>query len=284
MRPFGVALLASVALLAGCQKQDLIVTSGVVMLNVSALPAGPDDAAWSGAPEYRAELLLQDIVEPRLLKPSTSEVRVRALRGAGMISFRMEWTDSTLNDAMTPSQFSDACAVQLPADNRPDLPAPQMGEPGRSVSITYWSASWQATVDGRLDSITSLYPNAAIDHYPFEASSLPRDSEAQKQMAARYSPARALGNQLAGPRATPVQDLIAQGAGSLTPAPATTSTGSGHRTQNGWSVVITLHLSDPSNADFRSHVAFAVWDGAGEEVGARKMRTDWIPLIAGGNP
>ncbi len=282
MRTLSIALLAAIAILSSCQRQQAPVTSGVVMVQSEIAPASPSDVLWKNAPEFRTKLLLQDIVEPRLLQPSTKEVSVRALLHGQDLSIRLEWRDSTLNDAATPSRFSDACAIQLPNGESLDLPAPQMGETGRTVEITYWNASWQAVVDGRIDSITALYPNAAIDHYPFEAPSLVRESEAHKQMSARYAPARALGNNMAGPRATPVQDLVAQGAGTITSSPSTTSTGSGRRTKDGWSVVITRRLTSSDPANLRSHIAFAVWDGAGEEVGARKMRTDWIPLILRG--
>ena len=47
------------------------------------------------------------------------------------------------------AQFPDACAVQLPAKLEPTVPAPQMGEAGKTVEITYWRAAWQAVVDGR---------------------------------------------------------------------------------------------------------------------------------------
>ena len=43
-------------------------------------------------------------------------------------------------------------------ENEPTVPAPQMGEAGRSVEITYWSAAWQAIVDGRGDTIQDVYP------------------------------------------------------------------------------------------------------------------------------
>lgn len=284
MRLFIVVLFATTMAFIGCQNQDVVVTSQVVMLDGATIPEKPDDPAWEKASECRATMLLQDIVEPRLMSPSTPEVRVRAIRGGEKVSFRLEWVDSTFDDLVTPSSFSDACAIQTPSDDLVDLPAPQMGEPGRTVEITYWNASWQASVNGRSDSITALYPNAAIDHYPFEARSLERGSETQQQMAARYSPARALGNRMAGPRATPVQDLVAQGAGSLASAPATTSTGLGQRTAQGWAVVITRQMTKREDPRFKSHIAFAVWDGTGEEVGARKMRTDWIPLITGSTP
>ena len=194
----------------------------------------------------------------------------------------MEWADATKNDLATPNQFVDACAVQLPAKIAPNVPAPQMGETGRPVEIAYWNASWQATVNGRGDTIKDVYPNAAVDHYPFQAAALQKDSPAQKEMATRYSPARALGNPMGGPHDTPVQDLIAEGPGTITRAAQTASKGRGERTATGWAVVITRRLPDGFNAQTRDQVAFAVWQGAEEEVGPRKMRTGWIPLALQG--
>ncbi len=119
---------------------------------------------------------------------------------------------------LLPGNFTDACAVQLPAKVEADLPAPQMGEDGRAVEIVYWSASWQASVNGRPDNIQAMYPRAAVDHYPFQAPSLKEGSVEQQEMANRYAPAHALGNNMAGPRTQPVQDLIAEGPGTLRPA------------------------------------------------------------------
>ena len=68
---------------------------------------------------------------------------------------------------------------------------------------------WQAIVDGRADNINALYPNASIDHYPSEAKSLENNPQALSDAAARYAPARALGNRRAGPRQQPVEDMIA---------------------------------------------------------------------------
>ncbi|WP_159318750.1 hypothetical protein, partial [Klebsiella pneumoniae] len=87
----------------------------------------------------------------------------------------------------------------------------QMGETGKPVEIAFWRADWQAIVDGRPDSITSIYPNASVDHYPAQAKPLENDPNAQQQAALRYSPARALGNNRAGPRDRPVEDMLAEG-------------------------------------------------------------------------
>jgi DMSO reductase family type II enzyme heme b subunit len=75
-----------------------------------------------------------------------------------------------------------------------------------------------------------------------------------------------------------VQDLLAEGPGSLSPAGETRSTGKGERTNTGWSVTIVRPLPAGLTPTVRSQVAFAVWEGSKDEAGARKMRTGWIPL------
>ena len=272
-----VAVALTLFTLTACRQPPPPATE-VVMAAAPGLPADPADAAWQSAPEYVAKLQLQDIVEPRLMKPSTAEVRVRAMQNGKDMAVRLEWIDATRNDMPGDAKFYDACAIQVLAKVEPSLPAPQMGEPGHSVEIAYWNAGWQATVDGRGDSIKDIYPNAAVDHYPFEAPSLQKGSQEQREMEARYSPARALGNNMAGPRQSPVQDLIAEGPGTLTPAKATTSEGKGRHTDTGWSVTIKRRLPQGVSAQVRSQIALAIWDGSQQEVGSRKMRTGWIPL------
>ena len=214
-----VALLAA-AFLAGCKKPPAAPTPDVQVISTAAVPADPNDPAWNAAPDHIAKLLLQDIVEPRLLKASTAQVRVRAIASGSDLALRLQWTDPTTDDVAAPGKFSDGCAIQLPSKVEPGVPAPQMGEPGKPVEIVFWNAAWQAEVGGRSHSISALYPNASIDHYPFEAASLPKGSDAQRAMTARYAPARALANPGAGPHTSAVQDLIAQGPGTLTPAPS----------------------------------------------------------------
>jgi DMSO reductase family type II enzyme heme b subunit len=277
IRPWLILLLA-VLLLQGCGQKPTATTADVVVASRQAIPADPADAAWENLPVHVSPLLLQDIVDPRLLAPSTREVRMRAVTDGSRIAFRLEWIDPTRDDLPGAARFSDACAVQLPAQAGADAPAPQMGENGRPVEITFWRASWQATVDGRKDTITELYPGATVDHYPFEAASLEKGSAVQREMAARYAPALALGNRMAGPREQPVEDLIAEGPGTLTPAKSTVSSGRGVRTADGWRVVISRPLPQSLAPGKRSQVAFAVWEGSRQEAGARKMRTGWVPL------
>lgn len=276
MRQVPIALLVLAAL--GCGSKPEAPLPEVTAFHRAALPEGPDDPAWRAVAAHVAPLLLQDLVEPRQLAATTAEVTVQAVHDGSRLAFRLTWSDPTADDLPGAARFSDACAVQLPATPAADLPAPQMGEAGRPVEITSWRASWQASVDGRPDDITALYPRAHPDHYPFTAAPLTPGSPEQQEMARRYAPARALGNVMEGPRTSPVEDLIADGPGTLRPAPRTVSSGGGRRTAHGWAVQLVRPLPNGTGPGGRGAVAFAVWDGAHLEAGARKMRTGWVPL------
>jgi hypothetical protein len=274
-----IAVLLMLAGAGACRKEAAPVND-VQVLRVATVPADPADPAWRAAPVHIAKLIPQDLVEPRVLTPTTTEVRVRALTDGKTVAFRLEWPDEARDDAPGPSRMVDACAVQIPQANEKEPPAPQMGETGKAVDVTYWRADWQATVDGRGDTIRDLYPNASIDHYPFQAQPLEKGSAAEQEMASRYAPARALGNARSGPRAAPVEDLVAVGPGTLSPVPSRGSSGKGRHDKGVWAVVIGRAWPAVVTPGQRTNVAFAVWQGAAREAGARKMRTGWIPLSA----
>jgi DMSO reductase family type II enzyme heme b subunit len=274
-----MAAAATAALLiTGCRQPTEVPPPNVIVISSDKLPDDPADDAWNQAPEYTARLVLQDLVEPRLMAPSTSSVRVRAVTDGAQVAFRLQWDDDSENKTAATAEFPDACAVQLPTRCEPTVPAPQMGEPGRPVEVTYWNAAWQKMADGGGSSITDLHPHAAIDHYPFQAKSLAGDPAAQQAMAKRYAPAQALGNLMAGPRKAPVEDLIAEGPGTLRRAASAKSGGNGTRTASGWMVVLTRPLPEGFSSTVPTQVAFAIWRGERQEVGAKKMRTGWITL------
>jgi hypothetical protein len=262
---------------AGCKKAVVPATE-VIAVPAAQLPASPTDAAWDNAPEYLAKLIPQDLVEPRLAQASTPEVRVQAMTNGAEVAFRLRWVDPTQNDTEIPGEFVDACAVQIPARLMPNPPAPQMGEAGGGVQIAYWRADWQAWVNGRADNIKSIYPNAEITHYPFQAHSLAPGSPEQTEMAKRYAPADASGNRRQGPRRSAVESLLASGPGTLAQDPSLAVKGSGVRTQDGWAVMIVRPQPEGLAPKARTSIAFAVWQGANKEAGARKMRSGWAPL------
>jgi hypothetical protein len=273
-------LALALALALGCSggAERPVSPAEVRAVSAERLPASPDDAAWARAPVHVAQLLPQDVVEPRLLQPTTAAVEVQALTDGKSVAFRLVWAAPQQSDATGPSTFSDACAVQLPGATATAVPNPMMGEAGQPVEITYWRAAWQAVVDGRPDTLAALYPRAKVDHYPFEAAMLAPGSPEQVGMAKRYAPARALGNPMAGPRDRPVQDLVATGPSTISPAQRAVSTGSGKRTKTGWAVTLVRPLPEGVRPGARSQVAFAVWQGAKGEVGPLKMRSGWVPF------
>lgn len=271
------AAAAAALFAAACAKKGPPPLAEVVAFRRATLPATPADPGWKDVPAYRAILVPQDMVEPRLMRGSTPLMHIQSLTDGERIAFRLSWADSSQDNLPGAARFTDACAVQLPAEHGPDVPAPQMGEKNRPVEISYWNAGWQSRADGRPDSIQALYPNAHVDHYPFEAAPLERGTPEQLAMAKRYAPARAV-NRNEHPIDRPVQDLLAEGPGTITPVAETRSQGNGRWSVNQWAVVITRPLPAAVRAARRSQVAFAVWNGLRQEVGARKMRSVWIPL------
>ena len=284
---FGLRLVVVTAAIfatvfSGCGKKAAPLSESEVKVVVEkTLPGTAGDKIWERVPLHSAKLLLQDMVEPRQMQASTGFVHVQAITDGQKLVFRLSWKDPTMDDLPGPGRFGDAVAVQLPAATTSDVPAPQMGEEGKSVEITYWSAVLQAVVNGRKDDIQAIYPRATVDHYPFEAASLKPGSPAQQEMEKRYAPARSLGNPMTGPRTVPVQDLVAEGPGTLRPADKAVSSGTGKYDKDGWTVLLFRPLPKGAQLGGRTQVAFAVWEGSHEEVGARKMRTAWIPLALG---
>lgn len=273
-------ILSSNLLILSCRSGEGPITAEVVIIPSANVPLEPNDPLWKGIARHLAKLIPQDLVEPRLTKPSTAEVEVKALSNGTLVAFRLEWLDPVKNDLPGPARFIDGCAIQIPSKISANVPDPQMGQEGQSVEITFWRADWQAIVNGRKDSIKELYPNATIDHYPYEAKPLEKDPALQSEMAKRYSPARALGNGREGPRNSAVEELIAEGPGSLAPSPNPTGAkGKGLHNGKSWSVVILRNLPKDLSPNNRSQIAFAIWEGAHGEVGARKMRSGWAPLL-----
>lgn len=278
MRFLVLPFILAVVFTLSCHRAQ-VSTAEVNVVQQTQITLDPADPVWDNVSLHTSKMILQDLVDPRLMEPSTAEVNVKAITNGTEAAFRIEWVDETQNDMPGPKHFIDGCAVQLPAKNDPNVPAPQMGEQGKTVEISFWRADWQAIVEGRADNINAIYPNASVDHYPAEAKPLENDPQAQTEAALRYAPARALGNRRAGPRDQPVEDLIAEGPSTLSPAPNAVSKGKGIRTAKGWAVVISRPIPAGFSVTTPSQIAFAVWEGSHTEVGARKMRTGWVPMI-----
>ncbi len=280
-----VFMALAVTVLAGCSRPPEQDTEQVAATFVTS-PLPFDDPAsdvWQQAAEHPAKLLKQEIAEPTLTEPGVELVRVRALHDGEWVVFRLEWNDATEDWIPRTGRSCDAAAIQFPFAPAGDLPDAAMGEKGKSVRIWYWKAVWQddQTRDeaGRGDRISSLYPNAAVDHYPFEAN-----PSARAEMEKRYAPARAAGNPIAVlPGAGAVQVLMAEGFGNTRVAPAQSARGRGQWVRGKWMTTIARPLRGGAElgdleVGKRSYVAFAIWDGDKAHTGSRKMRSEWISL------
>ena len=279
-----VAACVALVVVAACTRGPVITPAEVRAIRTTAAPptADPDSPLWDAAPEHPAKLMVQDVTEPRLAKPGVELINVRALHDGATIVFRLEWVDPTKDLIPDVGRSSDAVAVQWPLQPGADVPDAAMGQLGKGVQISYWKAVWQDDAEraatGR-DRIAALHPNAAIDHYPAQAA-----GEAREEMERRYAPAVAAGNPIVTARNGAVQEIVAEGFGSSTAAPRQQATGRGVWTNGRWRTAIARPLMEgPGAANLQpgqtTYVAFAVWDGAERQTGARKMRSGWIRLL-----
>lgn len=284
-----VACLALVIVLwAGCSRGPQQDPEQVTAVFTSApLPfEDPSSGLWNQAPEHPAALAQQIIAEPMLNEPGVELLKVRALHNGEWVVFRLEWTDPTEDLIPSPGRSSDAVAIQFPLRADGDVPSFAMGEEGKGVRIWYWKALWQddarRAAAGEGDRIATLYPNALIDHYPYEAG-----GAARAEMEKRYAPSRAAGNPITvPPNEGPVQVLMAEGFGNTRVAPAQSARGKGQWARGSWTTTIARPLRGGADLGVltvgkRTYVAFAIWDGAKAHTGSRKMLSDWVPLVLG---
>jgi DMSO reductase family type II enzyme heme b subunit len=146
------------------------------------------------------------------------------------------------------------------------------------VQIIQWRADWQKNVDKGETTVRDLYPNAVID--------APVDKVYHYDDIQAFSAGRAIGNIVSQARHFySVQDLMAEGFGTLTPKPTQNALGKGVWDKGVWKVVIARPMepvTDPDAALLSSNsttnVGFAVWNGSAGERGARKGWAGWIPL------
>jgi hypothetical protein len=286
--PVAALLMVCVAGCAAKAEKPKSSSKGVVAsyMGTGIGDVSPESEAWSKAQEASLSLLTQDLTDPKLVESTLSEINVKAICDEHNLAIRIEWQDTTEDAIDDGNKFSDAVAIQLPPAPGGEVPDPTMGQVGKPVSIHLWKASYERQVElGEWD-LRQIFPNATVDHYPFDAA---EEGESEK-LTRIYTIAVAADNPIAGKRISSVDDLTAQGFGSLEHLPIQASTGSGSHQEGRWAVVISRPLSvvgwtheaglKPGQNTF---VAFAVWDGISGQSGSRKMRTAWVPLKLGGS-
>jgi hypothetical protein len=253
------------------------------ILSVADAAPAADPAAeiWSHAAAFEVSLVPQVMAMPKQTQITVTAVQVQAIADGSQIAFRLRWTDRTKDESYEQDLFSDACAVQFPLD---DGAAFMMGHQGARVHILHWKALWQRDVDRGFQDVQDLHPNFWMDHYWFAKGGWPHAIPAafEDPRSHVWFPARQAGNPMSiWDRVEPVQELLAEGYGTLTAHESSAAASKGIWSDGVWTVVIRrpLKTEDPLDSSFseaRGLVAFAVWDGSADNVGARKHHSSWI--------
>ena len=284
-----VALAFSSSGLVLAQAQPQMVSAYLA----GALPvADPFSPAWEMVPAYTATLTPQAGILPSLLAVTVPSVEVQSLNNGEQIAFRLVWPDAVANlHATKPDEFRDAAALQFAVE---DLAADQtmqilcMGAVGQQVNLWHWKADWQYDLDQGFHDVVDAYPNFWLDYYPFVVGDppfrVPTDFESDAARA--YLIGWSAGNRLSDPaRLTPVEDLKAGGFGTVTSQAHQDMLGRGQWQDGKWSVVFARDLRNTDADDVQFipgrmfSLAFAVWDGADAQVGARKQLSTWTTML-----
>lgn len=135
-----------------------------------------------------------------------------------------------------------------------------MGSKGYPVAILHWKAIWQQDIDNHYQRVKDLYPNTYVETYRFgiEAAIDSKNPVSQPK------------------RKSPVEELMAEGFGTLTTKPEQKALGSGVYSDGKWSVVFVKPLEKKRS---QTAIAFALWEGGNQNVGARKNYAPWVPFI-----
>lgn len=268
---------------------------------LAEMPADLDAPGWGRVPAARVPLTPQTLALPRLAQISVSSVTVRSLNDGTRIGILLEWTDATRDVRATrPDEFRDAAAVLFPVGDA--LPNVCMGAPNQLTNLWHWKADWQEDFDRGFQEVPDAYPNFYKDDYPFVTGQPPFRAPADfaRPEARQYFPGLAAGNPLARlttASASPVEELLANGFG--TASHKTRQQVSGHGVweqvkqsgsgaaggQSGrWRVLFIRPLAaqDAESSDLAGRaevpVAFAVWNGSNQEVGARKQLSGLVSM------
>ncbi|MBX3001466.1 MAG: hypothetical protein KF893_23295 [Caldilineaceae bacterium] len=259
-----------------------------------ALPlTDPDSDLWQQATAVNVPLSAQMIARPFSPQTRIKSVTARALYNGEQVAFLVEWQDDTQNDqAIRVEDFRDGVALQFPlAEGQPFF---CMGQQGSNVIIWHWKADWQSDIFAARQDMETAYPDMFVDYYPFTHAServLAANELVADYLDTNYLTALAAGNLYASRlRATPVEDLLAGGFGTLTARGMNEQNVEGHGvwSDGAWRVIFSRSLTsmladDISFAGDKVYpVAFAAWDGANQERNGTKSTSQWISLQLGG--
>ena len=247
---FGVLVLVAMLLRAFDANPAMAQTQVIGAWEVEEEP--PMDGS---APDWQSILPVflpttSQQVTPPMGGGAIERVAVRSVNFDDTLYVMLEWTDRTADESSDRVEaFSDAAAIQFPADGGSEVPAICMGQADEAVNIWQWRADQQNGVPG-------LGENGYVDMYPSTED--------------LYFTAREAGNPLAQDEddRVAVQSLLAGGFGTLEVTDGGGLAGNAVRKDSRWMVVFSRpmvasgDLQPTFDGDTPVDVAFAIWDGA----------------------
>jgi hypothetical protein len=308
--PFNTNLLATefttlqiLGTFSGGDQPGPDITSVFVNDNV---PVDPKSPMWQDPPQRTVSLNGQNITIPILFNPTVTSLNVRSMNNGTWIGFWLEWADPTKSDAaLSTNQFRDSIGVALPVTSARTFIA--MGGPETPVNVLHWKADWQTDIDiGHYQDRQDAYPNMAYDLYLGKNEEKgevlnydPTTQDFKEQGAGDprihvsdlnidYQPGMKAGAFTGNywlSKVSPVEELVAEGFGTLTTQKVQNSFGKGVYENGKWNVVIMRPMltGDMTDKQFKpgekTNVAFAIWDGGNREVNGRKAVALWHDLI-----
>jgi hypothetical protein len=278
----GAAIAGLAAAVENAKQAQPLAGAPISASPVEAVPAEDAGAsAWSEAQRVLVPLAAQQLVQPFLEEARVAELVVSALHDGTTVGFLLEWADAEPDDLDGIRRYHDAVAVQLPARQGPTPPPITMGAPGAPVHILQWRATWQRDIDsGGKTGVEQIYPEVVHDVMP--------DDVLPPETAQLYWVGREAGNPLSQvSRTSPVEEVVAEGFGSVTHLSRQTAVGRGVHQDGRWRVVVAVPaarsgVGAPLAAGTTWPVAFAVWLGSEENRGGRKHVTTWQTLVLEG--
>lgn len=246
----------------------------------------PDDAVWNELSDAKVAMLPQNITTPGIQKVTIADVKVKALHNGKWLAVQLSWSDDKADMNVDTDLASDACAIQFPLLGA-DKTSPFMGAKEAPVAIMHWKAIWQNDVAGKYQDVTDLHPNTWYDFYFFATGKRPYPVTTSFESTAGRNTLGAVyvKNPIAQlHRTVPVEELMAEGFGTLTTQKDQDSRGNGVWKDGRWVVVFTRPLSSGDSHDPKmtvgkpTAIAFALWDGAKANVGALKNYAPWVQM------
>ncbi len=215
------------------------------------------------APEWQSILPIflpttSQQVAPPMGGGATERIAIRAVHWEDRMYVMLEWSDQTADRLSNQyEKFTDAAAIQFPAEGGTEVPSICMGQADQGVNIWQWRADLE---DGR----PGLPEGGYVDMYPFEED--------------LYFTARAAGNPLSQPSPNATQNLLAGGFGTLEATGESELQGHAVYKDARWMVVFSRDFvaTGDLEPDFDGaepvDVALAVWDGSkGERNGVKSV-------------